>query len=50
MQEIVNTSAAKVSCNGGGGVLGHPLIYLKVKPGESEVVCPYCSRKFVLEA
>lgn len=38
-----------VACNGGGGALGHPLVYLNLGD-EGEVVCPYCSRRFVLEA
>lgn len=38
-----------VSCDGGGGALGHPQVFLRI--GESgEVVCPYCSRRFVLTA
>ncbi len=34
------------ACNGGGGPLGHPRIYLNLAPlGRAE--CPYCSRLFV---
>ena len=36
-----------VGCDGGGGALGHPLVYLRIEP-EGDVVCPYCSRRFVL--
>jgi uncharacterized Zn-finger protein len=36
-----------VGCDGGGGVLGHPLVYLRIER-EGEVVCPYCSLRFVL--
>jgi uncharacterized Zn-finger protein len=36
-----------IGCDGGGGALGHPLVYLRIEP-EGEVVCPYCSRRFVL--
>ena len=36
-----------VSCDGGGGVLGHPLVYLNT--GENGVVdCPYCGKRYVL--
>ncbi len=36
-----------VACDGGGGPLGHPRVFLKI--GESrEIACPYCSRRFVL--
>lgn len=37
-----------VGCDGGGGALGHPLVYLKIGRTR-EVVCPYCSRQFVLK-
>ena len=34
------------ACDGGGGALGHPLVYLAIdKSGQAE--CPYCSRRFV---
>jgi len=42
---IVETSA--VSCDGGGGAAGHPNVYLNIG-SEGQVVCPYCSRTFVL--
>jgi len=50
----VAASAARISCNGGGGALGHPQIWLTLqKPeegGPAKVVCPYCSRLFVGDA
>lgn len=37
-----------VGCDGdGGGALGHPLVYLRIAQN-GDVVCPYCSRRFVL--
>ncbi len=40
-----------VSCDG-GGPLGHPRVYLKFGAGDEngggEIVCPYCSARFVL--
>ena len=36
-----------VSCDGGIGSAGHPNVYLNIG-SENEVVCPYCSRVFVL--
>ncbi|MDP7625822.1 MAG: zinc-finger domain-containing protein [Rhodospirillales bacterium] len=42
---IVKTSA--VNCDGGGGTAGHPNVYLNIG-SEGHVVCPYCSRSFVL--
>ena len=35
-----------VTCNGGGGALGHPAVALRIEA--HEVTCPYCSRTFVL--
>ena len=42
--EVVYTDKKEVACN--GGVLGHPRIYLNMED-KGEVVCPYCSKKFV---
>jgi uncharacterized Zn-finger protein len=42
---IVETSS--VSCDGGNGAEGHPNVYLNIGQ-KGEVVCPYCSRTFVL--
>jgi uncharacterized Zn-finger protein len=35
-----------VACNGGGGPLGHPKVYLNLAV-EGKVECPYCSRLFL---
>ncbi len=43
--EIVYVSETRVSCNGGGGVLGHPKIYLEMGE-EDHITCPYCGREF----
>lgn len=44
--EIIETDASRVACDGGGGALGHPKVYLEM--GESHSVdCPYCGRRFV---
>ena len=34
-----------VACNGGGGPLGHPRVYLNLA-SEGKVECPYCSRLY----
>ncbi len=47
--EIVETDKTRVTCNGGGGALGHPNVYLEMGE-ETEVQCPYCSRLFVLKS
>ncbi|GFQ97129.1 NADH dehydrogenase iron-sulfur protein 6, mitochondrial [Trichonephila clavata] len=37
-----------VSCNGGGGALGHPKVYINLdKPGPK--ACGYCGLKFVFD-
>ena len=41
--EIV--SSKKVSCDGGGGALGHPKVYLEMGD-ENEIICPYCSKLY----
>ena len=46
-EETVTVNSRIVGCDGGGGALGHPLVYLHIEP-EGDVICPYCSRRFVL--
>ena len=46
--ETIEVEETRVSCDGGGSALGHPLIYLNL--GEEGVVdCPYCGRRFILK-
>jgi uncharacterized Zn-finger protein len=47
--EGIEVESTVVGCDGGGGALGHPLVYLNMDPA-TEIVCPYCSRRFVLKA
>jgi uncharacterized Zn-finger protein len=44
--EIVHVDSSVVACNGDGGALGHPKVYLNLGP-DGKVECPYCSRLFV---
>jgi len=37
----------RVSCDGSSGPLGHPKVYLEIKQGVEEIVCPYCSKHFI---
>ena len=46
--EIVEVETIEVSCDGDGGALGHPKVFLTLVDGE--VKCPYCDKKFVLKA
>jgi uncharacterized Zn-finger protein len=47
--DVIDVDSANVSCDGGGGALGHPLVYLAIGP-KGWVECPYCDRRFVLRA
>jgi len=44
--EIVEIDAMVTACNGNGGPLGHPRVFLNLAPS-GRVECPYCSRVFV---
>lgn len=47
-EEIV-VSTKRVACDGGGGALGHPLVYMEMGD-ETSIECKYCDRLFVLSA
>ena len=40
---------SQVACNGGGGPLGHPQVWLTLG-SDGQVTCPYCSRHFAAAA
>lgn len=44
-EEVVIVDSLHVSCDGGGGVLGHPVEYITLEKG-GEAVCKYCDRHF----
>ena len=47
--EVVLVRSRRVACDGGGGALGHPLVWMEM--GEAGFVeCGYCDRRFVLRA
>jgi uncharacterized Zn-finger protein len=46
--EIIEVDTTRVSCEGIGGALGHPRVYLEMGD-ENFVECPYCDRRFVLK-
>ncbi|HET7084028.1 MAG TPA: zinc-finger domain-containing protein [Rhizomicrobium sp.] len=46
--EVVETDNTRVACDGGGGALGHPKVYLEMGD-EHFVECPYCDKRFVLK-
>jgi uncharacterized Zn-finger protein len=47
--EIITVDEPVVACDGGGGALGHPRVYLNIT-ADGLVDCPYCSRRYVLKA
>lgn len=48
MNDIIETTTEQVVCDGNGDTNGHPRIYLNMGDN-TEIVCPYCSRKFILK-
>lgn len=43
--QIVSMDTEQVSCDGGDGALGHPIVYYTFDGG-NEVVCGYCDKIF----
>ena len=46
--EMIQVRERTFACDGGGGPLGHPHVYLKIE--DRDMTCPYCSRHYVLAA
>lgn len=46
--ETIVVETRTVACDGGGGALGHPRVYLTLSRS-GEIDCPYCGRHFVLK-
>lgn len=47
--EVVMVDEHRVSCDGLGGALGHPRVYLEMG-AKGFVECGYCDRRFVLSS
>lgn len=45
--ETITVQSTTVGCDGGGGPLGHPKVYLKLDRS-GEINCPYCGRRYQL--
>jgi uncharacterized Zn-finger protein len=45
--ETIVVNHTRVACDGDGGALGHPKVYLEMGD-QSFVECGYCDRRFVL--
>lgn len=46
--ETILVETARVACDGDGGALGHPRVWLQMD-GSGQVDCGYCDRRFVLK-
>jgi uncharacterized Zn-finger protein len=47
--ETIKVDTIQVKCDGGNGALGHPRVYLHIKPETGQIDCPYCGRRYVLD-
>jgi uncharacterized Zn-finger protein len=46
--EVIMVTSKRVRCDGGGGALGHPVVFYDMGE-DSYVECLYCDRRYVLE-
>ena len=46
--DVIIVQKRRVACDGGGGALGHPKVYMDMGQG-TEVECKYCDRVFRLD-
>jgi uncharacterized Zn-finger protein len=42
-------TATRIACDGGGGALGHPRVWMSIDPGKGWIDCGYCDKRFVLK-
>jgi len=45
--ETIEVDSVVVACDGSGGALGHPRVFINLVDGVGE--CGYCDRRFVLK-
>lgn len=45
--EIQEVTQTRIACDGGGGALGHPRVWLTIG-AQGWVECGYCDKRFVL--
>lgn len=46
--EVIEVTTRRVACDGNGGALGHPRVWLEMGTN-TFVECGYCDRRFVLK-
>ena len=44
--DTILTDHRVIACDGGGGALGHPRVWLRIE--DRDIQCSYCSRHYVL--
>ena len=47
--EVEIVTQTRVACDGGGGALGHPRVWLTIPEDTGFVECGYCDKRFVLK-
>lgn len=47
--ETLHIATDRVACDGGGGVIGHPKVYLPLYDEKGVTECPYCDRVYIRE-
>ncbi len=45
--EVITVATTTLACDGGGGALGHPRVFLNLG-AENAIDCPDCGRRYVL--
>jgi len=45
---MIHVDNRSVACDGGGGALGHPRVFLAIDQSD-RVDCPYCGLRFVYD-
>ncbi len=46
--EPINVDSKDTACDGGGGQLGHPRVFLAFDD-DGRAACPYCGQVFILD-
>jgi len=46
--EIIEVDKTTIACDGGGGVLGHPRVFLRLVKGKA--ACGYCDRMYIFKS
>jgi len=49
MPETKIVENTRIACDGGGGALGHPRVWLQIPRDAGFVECGYCDCKYILK-